>query len=69
MLAGSGVTSPPPPNPTFNFSRFLVLVLNEMVLVLVIETNLLRRRFSGRRERGGSFSFVGGWVAAALCAG
>ena len=33
------------------FLRFFVLVLNEMVLVLVIETNRLRRRFLSTSER------------------
>jgi len=33
------------------FLRFCVLVLNEMVLVLVIETNRLRRRFLSTSER------------------
>ncbi|MFM7163730.1 MAG: hypothetical protein ACKO3T_00690, partial [Planctomycetaceae bacterium] len=59
MLAGSGATSPPPPNPTFNFSHFLVLVLNEMVLVLVIEKSLLRDRFSSTNtstKKGGGSS-------------
>jgi len=34
------------------FLGFLVLVLNEMVLVLVLETNRLRRRFLSTSERG-----------------
>ena len=69
--SGRRVPKMPPPNGLLTmhsiFLRFLVLVLNEMVLVLVIETNHLRRRFLSRSERGGSFSFFGG--AACLCAG